>query len=149
LALITLLSLALPERAAADNGELRLGLDLYGGLPGHAGVAAQAELGVGDWLALFVRPGCAAPLPEADALQLQLRGGLLAMLDIFTWVPYAALGGGLSVERGESEPALLLQLGMRRFVTLRWAIDISASGQWTPNGWSGSAAVGLRWQPLL
>lgn len=79
----------------------------------------QWRIGAG----FFLGSSSAAGAPD---LALVSDAGLLAVLDVFAWVPELYLGGGVQTGSGSIAPRGVATLGLRRFVSFEWSLGLYA-----------------------
>lgn len=121
---------ASPRSSWADAGDVAIGAELGAACdPAGGRVGAALRLGISDWAAVEGRLG----LGVGDGrLAGRAAGGLVGVWDVLTWVPEATLAVGCQIDREQSEPRIIGEVGVRRYVGRRWAIGLAAGAEWGP-----------------
>ncbi len=130
LAVLACCAAAWPATARADLGELALGPRLEVAAPFAMRAAGAARLGLTDWAAVEVHLGGGLDGKSGFA-----RLGMVAALDVFTWVPEVLLGAGVGADGEEKQARGLLELRLRGFFAAHGALGLAGGVEWDGARW--------------
>ena len=135
--------------AQADSGDIVLSLEAVGDSTPATTLSGSARYGLSDVFSVETGVG-ARLLWSADEVTAGGMGhlGLVAALDVFSWVPELAIGVGSTLTKGDYEPLVYLGLKCRWVLDFNWSVfvggesDISLS----ISRFSGSGRIGFSYQ---